>query len=220
MSTMRGSPSSRKKFLFFSYSSSSIIFTWITLLQEGRGGTGSGRSEGGEKKRKVNLWWRDTGSALWGLIISIEEKVRGKGQLAVGLPVCYRQVRGSSLDGTDVMTTAFVIASDWSRKHKVENQPGRRGGRNNTAEWKTAACNQSDCKMCEQATHKDKKRWANDKWKKPSPSGSIFMAWCLSQIAFHEIAPPLSPPCCLWGQIRERCLSAPGYCSCLRRTPI
>lgn len=25
-----------------------------------------------------------------------------------------------------VMTTAFVTASDWSRRHKVENQPGRR----------------------------------------------------------------------------------------------
>lgn len=30
--------------------------------------------------------------------------------------------------GTGVMTTAFVTASDWSRKHKVENQPGRREG--------------------------------------------------------------------------------------------
>lgn len=62
MSTMRGSASSRKKFLFFSYSSSSIIFTCITLLQEGRRGRKGRESrgaeedrEGEEKKRKVNL---------------------------------------------------------------------------------------------------------------------------------------------------------------------
>lgn len=46
----------------------------------------------------------------------------------MGLPVCYGQVPGSSLDSTGVMTTAFVTASNWSRKHKVENQPGQRGG--------------------------------------------------------------------------------------------
>lgn len=84
-----------------------------------------------------------------------------KSQLALDRPVCQRLdathslVPLSSLAATGVMTTTFITVSDTSgtegKKHSVA---GRIKEHN---ELKTAACNQSGCKMCKRTFHKGKK---------------------------------------------------------------
>lgn len=84
-----------------------------------------------------------------------------KGQLAVGRPACHRpdsthsQVPASSLVATGVMTTTFITASDASGAEGEKHSIAGRIKEHN--ELKTAACNQSGCKMCKRTFHKGKK---------------------------------------------------------------
>lgn len=67
---------------------------------------------------------------------------------------------GRSLAVAGVTATTFVTGSEWSRRHKVETQPGRReGGRaqEGGGERESAACHQSACKRRQRATRKDDK---------------------------------------------------------------
>lgn len=152
-----------------------------------------------------------------GLIISMEERLGGE-RSACCRPACpspagLRTLAGSSeLIGCHGCHDNHIYHAVW-HKQKV----GRkllRSGEDERAQWsekQQLVINQVVKRVNGPSTRA--KRWADDKWEKLSPSELIFMARCLSQIAFDETAGWTTPflpllLLLLLRQIRERRLIA------------